>query len=63
MPEACGWDVCSSAPWLEGWETPPMGPPFDESQSPPVRGPETWLARTGWKRLGLIRSSEAPKPQ
>jgi putative transposase len=61
LPGASGWDVCSSAPWLEGWETPLMGPPFDGSESPPVRRPETWLARTGWKRFGLIRCGEAPK--
>jgi REP element-mobilizing transposase RayT len=71
MPAAREWDVCSSAPWLDGWQTPPTwrawwpvpssGPPFDESESPPVRGPETWLARTGWKRFGLIRFCEAPK--
>jgi REP element-mobilizing transposase RayT len=63
MPEARGWDVCSSAPWLDGWETPPTGPPSDRSESPPVRDPETWLARTGWKRLGLIRHDDTPKPQ
>jgi REP-associated tyrosine transposase len=78
VPKARGWDACSSAPWfegwetppacssapwLEGWETPPAGPPLDESESPPVCGPETWLARTGWKRFGLIRSDEAPKPK
>jgi putative transposase len=61
VPGTRGWDPCSSAPWLDGWETPPTGPPFDNSECPPVRGPETWLARTGWKRLGLIRCGEAPK--
>ncbi len=59
VPAARGWDTCSSAPRLEGWETPPS--PFADSESPPVRRPETWLARTGWKRLGLIRLSEGPK--
>jgi putative transposase len=63
VPKARGWDVCSSAPWLDGWETPPAGPSFDEAESPPVRGPKTWLARAGWKRLGLIRGGEAPKAQ
>ena len=60
-PGTHGLDACSSAQWLEGWETPPAGPPFLELESPPVRRPETWLARTGWKRLGLIRCCEAPK--
>jgi hypothetical protein len=62
-PKARGWDVCSSARWLEGWQTPPSDPPFDFSESPPVRGPETWLLRKGWKRHGLIRSSDAPRLQ
>jgi len=60
-PGTRGLDACSSAPWLEGWETPPTGPPFGEVENPPVRRPETWLARTGWKRLGLIHCREAPK--
>jgi REP element-mobilizing transposase RayT len=60
-PGTRGLDACSSAPWLDGWETPPTGPRFDEVDAPPVRRPETWLARTGWKRLGLIRCGEAPK--
>jgi putative transposase len=54
-------DMCSSALWFEGWETAPTGLPFDTSESPPVRRPETWLARTGWKRHGLIHCGEAPK--
>jgi hypothetical protein len=60
-PRARGWDVCSSAPWLDGWEMPPTDPPFDAFESPPVRKAETWLARTGWKRHGLIRDGESPK--
>jgi hypothetical protein len=61
VPAERGLDTCSSARWLEGWDTLPTGPPLDGSESPPVRRPETWLARTGWKRLGLIRMGDAPK--
>jgi hypothetical protein len=63
VPSARAWDVCSSAPWLEGWETSPRCPPCDECDGPPVQVPETWLVRTGWKRHGRIRSDDAPKPQ
>jgi putative transposase len=62
-PTARGLDMCSSAPWFQGWETPPTtGPPFEDFESRPVRRPETWLARTGWKRHGLIHGGDAPRP-
>jgi putative transposase len=64
VPGARGLDPCSSAPWFEGWETPPpTGPPREPLGRPPVRRPETWLAHTGWKRHGLIRPGEAPNDQ
>jgi len=53
---ARGWDPRSSAAWFDGWRTaprPPAGPP-------PVVPARTWLARVGWRRHGLVRSSEAP---
>jgi REP element-mobilizing transposase RayT len=61
VPGSRGWDACSSARWLDGWATPLTGPPLQEPENPPVCRPETWLARTGWKRLGLIQLGEAPK--
>jgi hypothetical protein len=61
VPGARGLDPCSSAPWFEGWETPPAtGPPRAAPDCPPVRPAETWLAPTGWRRHGLIRPGEAP---
>jgi len=51
-----GLDPCSSAAWFDGWAatpTPPRGPA-------PVARPRTWLARLGWRRLGLIDVHEAP---
>jgi putative transposase len=61
LPGASGFDMCSSAPWFEGWETPlATGPPGAASEYSPVQRPQTWLARTGWKRHGLIHAGEAP---
>jgi putative transposase len=56
-----GFDVCSSAWWFSGWALPPsVGPPWP-AETIPVMAAETWLARTGWKRHGLIRFDESPK--
>jgi hypothetical protein len=61
MPPAKGFDLCSSAWWLDGWKVPPAsGPPVSEAGMQPVRAPQTWLARVGWKLHGLIRCDEAP---
>jgi putative transposase len=56
-----GFDVCSSAWWFRGWDRPPSsGPPLSADLAP-VMPAETWLARTGWQRYGLIRVDESPK--
>jgi len=56
-----GLDACSSAVWFEGWAGPPSpGPPLSW-HDPQVALSETWLARIGWKRHGLIRFDESPK--
>jgi REP element-mobilizing transposase RayT len=51
-----GIDPCSSARWFSGWaeSTPPP------TQPPPVVAPHTWLARTGWRRTGLVQRHERP---
>jgi putative transposase len=51
-------DACSSAPWFDGFRDP-LPRVLDP---PPTWEPRTWLARTGWRRHGLIRFDEAPKP-
>jgi hypothetical protein len=52
-----GIDPCSSAAWFDGLRsTLPPAP-----ASSPVRRPQTWLARVGWRRHGLIDISETPK--
>jgi REP-associated tyrosine transposase len=53
-----GIDPRSSAPWFTGWRTPfearDIGPP-------PIRPARTWLARIGWRRHGLIDTTERPR--
>jgi putative transposase len=51
-----GLDPCSSARWFDGW-TRQMP---RESNPPPTHAPSTWLARSGWKRHGLIDPCERP---
>jgi len=61
-PKTVGLDPCSSAWWFDGWKVPPTcEPPAWESTSAPVEPAGTWLARTGWKRHGLVRSNEGPR--
>jgi putative transposase len=63
-------DPCSSAPWFDGFDPRagqrlPVGKPRRWSaiiDTSPVEGPRSWLARTGWKRHGLIKATEEPKP-
>jgi hypothetical protein len=54
-------DPCSSAWWFEGWDRPPSSEPPWSMDGAPVAPPETWLARIGWKRHGLIGAHESPK--
>jgi putative transposase len=51
-------DPCSSAPWFDGFHASLPAP----DDAPPVWRPRTWLATKGWRRHGLIRTSERPKP-
>jgi hypothetical protein len=49
-------DPCSSAPWFDGFREP-----LPRTLDPPLTWPaRTWLARTGWRKRGLIRFDEAP---
>ena len=55
------FDPCSSAWWFAGWAQPPSsGPPFSVDD-PPVMPAQTWIAREGWKRHGLLRPEESPR--
>jgi hypothetical protein len=52
-------DPLSSIQWFDGLA---VGvPPSFHSVGPPCAPATTWLLRIGWRRLGLIKPSEAPK--
>ena len=66
---APGVDAFSSALRFDGWRSfaldaplPRAGPPFHVAMEPyiAVSEAETWLARVGWRRRGLIGVDEAP---
>ena len=52
---ACGLDPYSSALWFTGWQALRAS---DEGS--PVARAETWLARVGWRKGGLIGVDESP---
>jgi hypothetical protein len=59
-------DPCSSAPWFDGWATPPSerDPAVRDARGtiPPTRAARTWLLRKGWLRGGgRIRLGERPR--
>jgi hypothetical protein len=47
-------DELSSGRWFDGWAEPVQR----ARQPSAVEPPRTWLARTGWRREGLISLSE-----
>lgn len=51
-------DPCSSIPWFAGWRTPSAVAGFGPR---PVAVARSWLARTGWKRHGLLAADEQPR--
>ncbi len=53
-----GFDPCSSARWFTGWR---ITTEASSGPSPPVATPQTWLATVGWRRLGLIGTTEMPR--
>jgi hypothetical protein len=66
---ASGVDAFSSSLRFDGWrrhargaELARAGPPFHRAMERHVvvSAPKTWLARTGWRRSGLIGVDEAP---
>jgi putative transposase len=63
VPLARGLDACSSAALFDGWKVPPASgpPPQGLLDDAPIQRPESWLARIGWKRHGLISPNERPK--
>lgn len=57
-----GADPCSSASWFDGFTRGSARPAmFGIDDTSPIRSPRTWLARIGWRRLGLIAPTERPR--
>ncbi len=57
-----GWlDPLSSAQWFNGFAHP-IPTSFRSVGPPCVAFPISWLLAVGWRRHGLIESSETPKP-
>lgn len=54
-------DPFSSARWFQGWAERAAATSFGDHD--PVVAPRTWLLTTGWRRHGLIRVDERPKPR
>jgi hypothetical protein len=54
-------DPCSSSAYFDGWKQACRRwiPPPDSE--PAVVSPEVWQLKVGWKRLGLIDTSEIPR--
>jgi REP element-mobilizing transposase RayT len=57
LPRVAQVDPASSGPWFAGWR-PGIRLP-EAIGPPPVATPRTWLAREGWRRLGLLDPAEA----
>ena len=60
-----GTDPYSSSPFFDGWADvarcidPGRDPPRPgERVGPPVTAPESWLLQKGWRRHGLIGTTE-----
>jgi REP element-mobilizing transposase RayT len=68
-PGAPPLDGCSSSAWFDGWKSPQRPPHLllPKERDPlgvcPVVAARTWLATVGWRRHGLVRCDEAPKPE
>jgi putative transposase len=58
------FDPWSSAAWFDGWATPlydDVGWKYELlKMERPTACATTWLLKSGWKRLGLLRLDEAP---
>jgi hypothetical protein len=56
LPRAALIDPASSGAWFLGWR-PGVALP-EAIEPPPVARATTWLARVGWRRLGLLEPAE-----
>jgi hypothetical protein len=54
-----GYDGYTSGAWFDGWRGIPS---VTHLARAPVRRAVSWLLRVGWRRYGLVRLDEAPRP-
>ncbi len=52
-----GVDTASSGAWFDGWK---QGSCAGAERPPPVAAARSWLLRVGWRRHGLVCTSEVP---
>jgi len=52
-----GIDSLSSASWFADGFSPRLEP---RAEPPPTREARTWLGKVGWRRRGMLRTSERP---
>jgi len=66
VPALAGWriDLFSSAPSFDGYkDIDATSHAWPETYRPlPVCKPKSWLLSTGWRKHGLLRSTEVPGP-
>lgn len=62
-----GLDPCASVLWSADAFADPVYRDglrlLATERAPPVAQPRTWLLSTGWRRLGLLRLSDIPRPR
>lgn len=65
VKRASAIDGRSSGLWVDGWKSESLLETLRERRARegprPTALPQTWLARVGWKRHGLLDPREAPK--
>jgi REP element-mobilizing transposase RayT len=54
----CGIDPCSSGRYFDGWADVPQELLAGGERAPPVAQAQSWLLRVGWRRHGLLRTTE-----
>jgi len=57
-----GIDEYSSGCFFDGWADVSPRPPLDGERAPPVTHARSWLLRLGWRRHGLLRTTERALP-
>jgi putative transposase len=64
LPGTKGIDPMSSGYWFDGWKDPVgqiLPADWGLNDHIPIEPASTWLARSGWRRGGLIALTERPK--